>query len=159
MDDTSLREAAPRTRVNLPSTPKKEEEMDKLVRSQRFPEPGGPVVEIIMDGVGVAPEGPGNAVVEARTPTLDWLVANNPNTLVAAQARSHIDRTELDRRQIDRHAQRRQPGAAPGGDLTTGGMQYPITHLLHESHVLQHWKKSPSRQGSGHRMPPAQQGL
>ena len=58
--------------------------MDKLKRSDRFPEPGGPVVEIIMDGVGVAPEGPGNAVVEARTPTLDWLVAQSPNTLVAA---------------------------------------------------------------------------
>ncbi|MCG6927770.1 MAG: 2,3-bisphosphoglycerate-independent phosphoglycerate mutase [Acidobacteria bacterium] len=58
--------------------------MDKLKRSDRFPEPGGPVVEIIMDGVGVAPEGPGNAVVEARTPTLDWLIANNPQTVVAA---------------------------------------------------------------------------
>jgi 2,3-bisphosphoglycerate-independent phosphoglycerate mutase len=58
--------------------------MEKLKKSDRFPEPGGPVVEIIMDGVGVAPEGPGNAVVEARTPTLDWLVANSPHTLVAA---------------------------------------------------------------------------
>jgi 2,3-bisphosphoglycerate-independent phosphoglycerate mutase len=58
--------------------------MDKLKRSDRFPEPGGPVVEIIMDGVGVAPGGPGNAVVEARTPTLDGLVASCPNTLVRA---------------------------------------------------------------------------
>jgi 2,3-bisphosphoglycerate-independent phosphoglycerate mutase len=58
--------------------------MDKLKKSDRFPEPGGPVVEIIMDGVGVAPAGPGNAVVEARTPTLDWLVASHPHTLVRA---------------------------------------------------------------------------
>jgi len=58
--------------------------MDKLKTSDRFPQPGGPVVEIIMDGVGVAPPGPGNAVIEARTPTLDWLVANTPHTLVAA---------------------------------------------------------------------------
>ena len=58
--------------------------MDKLKKSDRFPQPGGPVVEIIMDGVGVAPEGPGNAVVEARTPNLDWLIANNPHTVVAA---------------------------------------------------------------------------
>jgi 2,3-bisphosphoglycerate-independent phosphoglycerate mutase len=58
--------------------------MDKLKRSDRFPEPGGPVVEIIMDGVGAAPAGPGNAVEDARTPILDWLVAHNPNTLVAA---------------------------------------------------------------------------
>jgi 2,3-bisphosphoglycerate-independent phosphoglycerate mutase len=58
--------------------------MDKLKRSDRFPEPGGPVVEIIMDGVGVAPGGPGNAVVEARTPTLDGLVASCLNTLVRA---------------------------------------------------------------------------
>jgi 2,3-bisphosphoglycerate-independent phosphoglycerate mutase len=58
--------------------------MDKLKRSDRFPEPGGPVVEIIMDGVGVAPGGPGNAVVEAHTPTLDWLIASCPHTLVRA---------------------------------------------------------------------------
>jgi 2,3-bisphosphoglycerate-independent phosphoglycerate mutase len=58
--------------------------MDKLKKSDRFPEPGGPVVEIIMDGVGAAPAGPGNAVVEARTPILDWLVANGPNTLIRA---------------------------------------------------------------------------
>jgi 2,3-bisphosphoglycerate-independent phosphoglycerate mutase len=58
--------------------------MDKLKRSNRFPEPAGPVVEIIMDGVGVAPGGPGNAVVEARTPTLDGLVASCPHTLVQA---------------------------------------------------------------------------
>jgi 2,3-bisphosphoglycerate-independent phosphoglycerate mutase len=58
--------------------------MDRLKRSDRFPEPGGPVVEIIMDGVGVAPAGPGNAVIEAHTPTLDRLVANNPHTLVRA---------------------------------------------------------------------------
>jgi 2,3-bisphosphoglycerate-independent phosphoglycerate mutase len=58
--------------------------MEKLKKSDRFPHPGGPVVEIIMDGVGVAPAGPGNAVVEAHTPTLDWLVANNPSTLLQA---------------------------------------------------------------------------
>jgi 2,3-bisphosphoglycerate-independent phosphoglycerate mutase len=58
--------------------------MEKLKKSDRFPQPGGPVVEIIMDGVGVAPAGPGNAVIEAHTPTLDWLVANSPHTLVQA---------------------------------------------------------------------------
>jgi len=58
--------------------------MDRLKKSQEFPEPGGPVVEIIMDGVGVAPAGPGNAVSEAHTPTLDWLVAHCPHLVIRA---------------------------------------------------------------------------
>jgi 2,3-bisphosphoglycerate-independent phosphoglycerate mutase len=58
--------------------------MDRLKKSNRFPQPDGPVVEIIMDGVGIAPAGPGNAVSDARTPTLDWLVANCPSTAIRA---------------------------------------------------------------------------
>ncbi len=58
--------------------------MDRLKKSEQFPEPGGPVVEIIMDGVGVAPAGPGNAVSEANTPTLDWLIAHCPHLVIRA---------------------------------------------------------------------------
>ena len=58
--------------------------MDRLKKSDAFPEPGGPVVEVIMDGVGVAPAGPGNAVSEANTPTLDWLVAHCPHLAIRA---------------------------------------------------------------------------
>ncbi len=35
----------------------------------------GPVVILVADGVGVAEPGPGNAVSEANTPTLDWLAS------------------------------------------------------------------------------------
>ena len=38
----------------------------------------GPVLTIVMDGVGLAPEGPGNAVKAAYTPTLDRLLATYP---------------------------------------------------------------------------------
>lgn len=38
----------------------------------------GPVVTIVMDGVGVAPANEGNAVTLANTPTLDKLMANYP---------------------------------------------------------------------------------
>ncbi|MCQ2354452.1 MAG: 2,3-bisphosphoglycerate-independent phosphoglycerate mutase [Clostridia bacterium] len=38
----------------------------------------GPVLTIVMDGVGLAPEGPTNAVSRAYTPTLDKLFANTP---------------------------------------------------------------------------------
>ncbi|MBQ0009774.1 MAG: 2,3-bisphosphoglycerate-independent phosphoglycerate mutase, partial [Ruminococcus sp.] len=38
----------------------------------------GPVVTIVMDGIGLAPDGPGNAVKNAYTPTLDRLMANYP---------------------------------------------------------------------------------
>ncbi len=58
--------------------------MDALKTSDRFWAPEGPVVEVIMDGVGIAPAGSGNAVSDARTPTLDWLVAHCPNTAILA---------------------------------------------------------------------------
>ena len=38
----------------------------------------GPVLTIVMDGVGLAPEGVGNAVASAYTPTLDMLMKNYP---------------------------------------------------------------------------------
>ena len=58
--------------------------MDRLKKSEQYPQPSGPVVEVIMDGVGVAPSGPGNALSEANTPTLDWLVAHCPNRVIQA---------------------------------------------------------------------------
>jgi 2,3-bisphosphoglycerate-independent phosphoglycerate mutase len=45
----------------------------KLERSQTFPGAEGPVVFVVMDGVGVGPENDGNAVRLARTPNLDRL--------------------------------------------------------------------------------------
>ncbi len=44
----------------------------------------GPVVTIVMDGVGVAPDGAGNAVKNAYTPTLDMLMAKYPTTVIQA---------------------------------------------------------------------------
>lgn len=44
----------------------------------------GPVVTIVMDGVGIAPDGPGNAVKNAYTPTLDMLMKKYPTTLLQA---------------------------------------------------------------------------
>lgn len=44
----------------------------------------GPVVTIVMDGVGLAPDGPGNAVKNAYTPTLDMLMKNYPWTKLRA---------------------------------------------------------------------------
>ena len=38
----------------------------------------GPVLTIVMDGVGIAPEGAGNAVTSAYTPTLDMLMQSYP---------------------------------------------------------------------------------
>ena len=38
----------------------------------------GPVLTIVMDGVGLAPEGAGNAVTSAYTPTLDMLMEKYP---------------------------------------------------------------------------------
>ena len=44
----------------------------------------GPVVTIVMDGVGIAADGAGNAVKNAYTPTLDALMANYPMTKLRA---------------------------------------------------------------------------
>ncbi|MCW2923816.1 MAG: 2,3-bisphosphoglycerate-independent phosphoglycerate mutase [Thermoleophilia bacterium] len=45
----------------------------------------GPVALVILDGWGLAPEGPGNAVRLAHTPTFDALLAANPGaTLIAS---------------------------------------------------------------------------
>jgi 2,3-bisphosphoglycerate-independent phosphoglycerate mutase len=38
----------------------------------------GPVVTIVMDGIGIAPDGAGNAVKNAYTPTLDMLMEKYP---------------------------------------------------------------------------------
>ena len=35
-----------------------------------------PVLLVVMDGVGFSKTGLGDAVTEANTPTLDWLMAN-----------------------------------------------------------------------------------
>ena len=43
-----------------------------------------PVVLIVMDGIGLAPAAPGNAVVTANTPNLDALLANCPWTSIRA---------------------------------------------------------------------------
>ncbi len=44
----------------------------------------GPVLVVVADGVGVAPEGPSNAVTEAVTPTLDQLNNSELATQIAA---------------------------------------------------------------------------
>ncbi len=46
--------------------------------------PKGPVVVVVMDGMGHAPPGPGNAVHLAFTPTLDALWAERPHLLLKA---------------------------------------------------------------------------
>ena len=44
----------------------------------------GPVLVVVADGVGIAPDAPGNAVTQASTPTLDALLASDLSTQLAA---------------------------------------------------------------------------
>ena len=44
----------------------------------------GPVLVVVADGVGIAPDGPHNAVTQASTPTLDALLASDLSTQLAA---------------------------------------------------------------------------
>ncbi len=43
-----------------------------------------PIVYIILDGWGIAPPGPGNAISLAKTPNIDYLRANYPSTEIGA---------------------------------------------------------------------------
>ena len=55
-----------------------------LSKSSRFAAPTGPVVTIVLDGVGISPREEGDAVKTARTPFLDHLAATYPMTPLAA---------------------------------------------------------------------------
>jgi 2,3-bisphosphoglycerate-independent phosphoglycerate mutase len=48
----------------------------------------GPVVVVVMDGVGIGAGDEGDAVKLARTPTLDWLSANTPSSTLRAHGRA-----------------------------------------------------------------------
>jgi 2,3-bisphosphoglycerate-independent phosphoglycerate mutase len=50
----------------------------KLAKSSRFPACPGPVVTIVLDGVGISPREDGDAVKAARTPNLDRYMASYP---------------------------------------------------------------------------------
>lgn len=50
--------------------------MAKLTKLAKEVGVKGPVVTIVMDGIGIAPAGAGNAVKNAYTPTLDMLMNN-----------------------------------------------------------------------------------
>ena len=50
----------------------------KELRKAAYAPVKGPVLTIVMDGVGIAPEGPTNAVSRAFTPTLDKLLKDHP---------------------------------------------------------------------------------
>ena len=47
-----------------------------------------PTLLLILDGWGIAPDGPGNAVSLARTPNLDRLLAEHPTTSLACSGRA-----------------------------------------------------------------------
>lgn len=58
--------------------------MAALVKNEKFKGVEGPLLTIVMDGVGLAPEGPGNAVRLAKTPVLDMLMEKYPWTKLKA---------------------------------------------------------------------------
>ena len=56
----------------------------KLEKLSAFDGVKGPVVTIVMDGVGIAPETEANAVYNAYTPTLDMLMSKYPTVKLKA---------------------------------------------------------------------------
>ena len=62
--------------------------MNPLAKNPRFSGPAGPVVLIIMDGVGIGHGDAGDMVARASTPTLDWLQKNALFTQLKAHGRA-----------------------------------------------------------------------
>ncbi|MBQ8718507.1 MAG: 2,3-bisphosphoglycerate-independent phosphoglycerate mutase, partial [Clostridia bacterium] len=58
--------------------------MKQLTKLKNFEGIRGPVVTIVMDGVGIAPDTVANAVSSAYTPTLDALMAKYPTVSLKA---------------------------------------------------------------------------
>ena len=58
--------------------------MANLKKSDRFEGVKGPLLTIVMDGVGIAPDNDANAVKRANTPTLDMLMASYPTIAIKA---------------------------------------------------------------------------
>lgn len=56
----------------------------KLDKLQGFPGRSGPVLLAIADGIGIAPDGPANAVHLAKTPTIDRLLSSTLRTQLKA---------------------------------------------------------------------------
>ena len=58
--------------------------MANLNKSTKFEGINGPLLTIVMDGVGIAPDNGANAVAAAHTPTLDMLMKNYPTVAIKA---------------------------------------------------------------------------
>ena len=58
--------------------------MATLNKSNKFAGVEGPLLTIVMDGVGIAPDNGANAIAKAHTPTLDYLMANYPMLKIKA---------------------------------------------------------------------------
>ena len=58
--------------------------MALLEKSKKFAGVEGPLLTIVMDGVGIAPDNGANAIAAAHTPTLDYLMANYPMVAIRA---------------------------------------------------------------------------
>ena len=56
----------------------------KLEKLKEFKKARGPVLTVVMDGVGIAPDSEGNAVKTAYTPTLDMLMAKYSTLTIKA---------------------------------------------------------------------------
>lgn len=62
--------------------------MESLKKLKKPVKRKGPLVFVVMDGIGIGPESPGNAVAAARTPVLDRLMKTCPYLKIKAHGRA-----------------------------------------------------------------------
>ncbi len=63
---------------------KKGKNMATLKKLKNFKGVEGPLLTIVMDGVGIAPDNGANAVAAAHTPTLDRIMRDYPTIAIKA---------------------------------------------------------------------------
>jgi 2,3-bisphosphoglycerate-independent phosphoglycerate mutase len=59
-----------------------------LKKLSSAPSYNGPVVQIVLDGVGITPRTEGNAVAQANKPVIDRLMRDYPNILLCAHGKA-----------------------------------------------------------------------
>jgi 2,3-bisphosphoglycerate-independent phosphoglycerate mutase len=62
--------------------------MEPLIPSKSFSGPRGPVVLLIMDGIGIGRHPDGDMVKNAYTPVMDWLAQNSLTTHLKAHGKA-----------------------------------------------------------------------
>ena len=117
----------------------------KLSRHPSFAAVEGPVVVVVMDGIGCGAHDEGDAVWRAQTPNLDWLASATPTTRLKAHGtaaglpsdadmgNSEVGHNAMGAGRIFDQGAKRVNAAIAGGEIFTGAEWKRVVARVHES--------------------------